>query len=209
MAGALGTLGLITEVSIKCLPLPRTEATIAFDCSADEAIRRSNEWSGQPFPLSATCYHDGRLSVRLSGAQPAVAAAMTKLGGQLAADADAFWVSVRDHAHPFFASAAATNKPLWRLSVKPTAPYTDLGGDQLIEWGGGLRWLAATERVDAAKLRAWASRQGGHATLFRAADKSGSVFHPLDETLAALHRKLKSVFDPQGIFNRGRMIADL
>jgi glycolate oxidase FAD binding subunit len=209
MAGALGTLGLITEVSMKCLPLPRTEATVALDCSADEAIRRSNEWSGQPLPLSATCYHDGRLWIRLSGAQPAVQAAMAKLGGQPVPDAEKFWTSVRDHTHAFFTSAAANGKPVWRLSVKPTAPYTDLAGDQLIEWGGGLRWLAAGERADVAKLRTWASAQGGHATLFRSAEKSVPVFHPLDDTLAALHRKLKSVFDPHGIFNRGRFVASL
>ena len=106
MAGALGTLGVLTEVSLKCLPLPRTESTIAFECSADESIRRVNDWGGQPLPLSATCFHDGRLQVRLSGAQPAVHAAMTKLGGQVVAEADALWTSVRDHTHAFFAAAA-------------------------------------------------------------------------------------------------------
>jgi glycolate oxidase FAD binding subunit len=209
MAGALGTLGVITEVSLKCLPMPRTEATVVFDCSADEANRRVNDWGGQPLPLSATCFHEGRLQVRLSGAQPAVHAAMTRLGGQLVAEADAFWASVRDHTHAFFASAARERKPLWRLSVRPTAPYTDLGGDQLLEWGGGLRWLAAGDRVDPAKLRVWAASQGGHATLFRSAEKIVDPFHPLDGTLTALHRKLKAVFDPQGIFNRGRLIPDM
>jgi len=209
MTGALGTLGVITEVSLKCLPLPKAEATIAFECSADEAIRRTNEWGGAPLPLSATCYHDGRLHVRLSGAHPAVTAAIGKLGGQAVAEADAFWVAVRDHRHSFFERAAGGAATLWRLSVRTTAPYTDLGGDQLIEWGGGLRWLAAGERSDAQKLRAWAATQGGHATLFRAPAKSIEPFHPLDDTLAALHRKLKLVFDPHGIFNRGRMIAGL
>jgi glycolate oxidase FAD binding subunit len=209
MTGALGTLGVIAEVSLKCLPLPKAEATIAFECSADEAIRRTNEWGGQPLPLSATCYHDGRLQVRLSGAQPAVTAAIGKLGGQMVADADAFWAAVRDHRHSFFERAAGGSAALWRLSVRTTAPYSDLGGDQMIEWGGGLRWLAAGERSDARKLRAWAAAQGGHATLFRAPAKSVESFHPLDDTLAALHRKLKRVFDPHGIFNRGRMIAGL
>jgi glycolate oxidase FAD binding subunit len=208
MTGALGTLGIITEISLKCLPLPRSEATLAFECSADEAIRRANDWGGQPVPLSATCYHDGRLCVRLSGAQPAVNAAAAKLGGQAVRDADAFWNSVRDQTHGFFTTAAASGNPVWRLSIKATAPYTDLGGDQLLEWGGALRWLAATERVDPARVRAWAHAQGGHATQFRGMDRS-DVFQPLDPALAALHRKLKAVFDPQGVFNRGRLLPDM
>ena len=206
MAGALGTLGVITEVSLKCVPVPRVEATVAFECSADESIRRANEWGGQPIPLSATCFCDGRFMVRLSGAEPAVRAATAKLGGDVQPDADAFWASVRDQAHRFFVDAAAGGHPLWRLSVRSTAPYTDLDGEQLIEWGGALRWLAAHEGADASRLRVWAASQGGHATLFRADDKSAGTFHPLDSTLAQVHRKLRTVFDPHGVFNYGRFV---
>jgi glycolate dehydrogenase FAD-binding subunit len=206
MAGALGTLGVITEVSLKCVPTPRFEATVAFECSADESIRRSNEWGGQPLPLSGTCFHDGRFMVRLSGAQSAVRAAIAKLGGQVQTEADAFWTSVRDQTHRFYVDAAKGRYPLWRLSVRSTAPYTDLGGEQLIEWGGALRWLAANERVDPARLRVWAASQGGHATLFRGDDKSAGAFQPLDATLAQVHRKLKTVFDPRGVFNYGRFV---
>ncbi len=205
MAGALGTLGVITEVSLKCLPLPRSEATIAFASSADDAIRRVNEWGGQPLPLSATAYHDGQLRVRLSGAQPAVEAASRKLGGEAVAEAEAFWTSVREHTHPFF--AAVGERTLWRLSVRCTAPYTDLGGEQLVEWGGALRWIAAGAKVEPAKLRAWAAAQGGHATQFRGGERAGDVFHPLPATLASVHAKLKAVFDPKGILNRGRLVA--
>ena len=206
MTGAMGTLGLITEVSLKCLPLPKAEATLAFDHAADQAIRMTNQWGGQPLPLSATCYHDGRLFVRLSGAQPAVTAAVSKLGGAAVADADAFWTSVREQTHGFFAGAARDRRPLWRLSVKSTAPYTDLAGDQLIEWGGALRWLAAGDRADPQKIRAWAAAQGGHATQFRAERKDRDVFHPLDATMAALHGRLKAVFDPHGILNPDRLL---
>jgi glycolate oxidase FAD binding subunit len=206
MTGALGTLGVITEISLKCLPVPREEATVAFECSADESIRRSNEWGGQPLPLSATCFHGGRLSVRLSGARPAVEAAIAKLGGEVQPDAGGFWTSVRDHSHRFFVEAAKQRCPLWRLSVRSTAPYTDLGGEQLVEWGGALRWLAAGERVDAGKLRAWAASQAGHATLFRADEKGAGAFHPLEPAVAGIHRKLKAVFDPHGVFNHGRFV---
>jgi glycolate oxidase FAD binding subunit len=167
-----------------------------------------NEWAGQPLPLSATCFHQGRLYVRLSGAQPAVVAAMVKLGGATVGDGDAFWMKVRDHAHVFFVGPVAAGTPLWRLSVKSTVPYADLGGEQLIEWGGALRWLAATERTDPQKVHQWAAAQGGHATLFRATAKDAGVFQPLDEALARLHDKLRSVFDPQRIFNRGRLLED-
>ncbi|MCC7327335.1 MAG: glycolate oxidase subunit GlcE [Burkholderiales bacterium] len=208
MAGALGTLGIITEVSLKCLPLPKLETTVAFDCSADQAIRMANEWGGQPLPISATCFYVGRLLVRVSGARPAVAAALSKMGGEVVVDAEAFWSGVRDHRHAFFAPALAGDATLWRLSVKPTAAYSDLGGDQLIEWGGGLRWLIAGERSDPGKLRAWAAAQGGHATLFRARSKGAEVFHSLDANLLEIHRKLKAVFDPNAVFNRGRLLPE-
>ena len=104
-----------------------------------------------------------------------------------------------------FAAAAAARAPLWRLSVGSTAPYTDLAGEQLIEWGGALRWLAATPATDAARLRAWAASQGGHATLFRATPRPAEAFHPLPPALAELHRRLKATFDPAGILNRHRL----
>jgi glycolate oxidase FAD binding subunit len=229
MTGAMGTLGVITEISLKCLPLPRVEATRVFETSADAAIRQVNEWGGQPLPLSATCFHQGQLAVRLSGASSAVAAACARIGGTDFADGDALWSSVRDHRHAFFAAALAARSPLWRLSVASTAPYTDLGGDQLVEWGGALRWLATSGRTDPSKIRAWAAAHGGHATLFRGGDRGAAgppqgvrpqgggsrselrgddtpdVFHPLPPTLAGLHRRLKSTFDPQGILNPGRL----
>jgi len=208
MTGALGTLGVITEVSLKCLPLPKSESTLAFECSADEAIRMVNQWGTQPLPLSATCFHRGRMRVRLSGAQPAVAAAVAKLSGEQVPDADGYWASLRDHTHPFFAEVRAAGAPLWRLSVKSTAPYTDLGGEQLVEWGGGLRWLAAGERTDAQRVRLWAAANGGHATLFRATDKSVGAFQPLAATMLALHQRLKAAFDPRGILNRGRLYPE-
>jgi glycolate oxidase FAD binding subunit len=208
MTGALGTLGVITEVSLKCLPLPKAEATLEFECSADEAIRKVNEWGTLPLPLSATCYHHGRMRVRLSGAAPAVAAAVAKLGGERVPDADGYWVSVRDHMHLFFAGTRAVDVPLWRLSVKSTAPYTDLGGEQVVEWGGGLRWLAAGDRTDAQRVRLWAAANGGHAALFRATDKSAGAFQPLSATMQALHQRLKSAFDPHGILNRGRLYPE-
>lgn len=208
MTGALGTLGVLTEISLKCVPLPKAEMTRVLECSADDAIRMTNEWGGKPLPVTATCYHAGLLAVRLSGAVPAVEAAVKKIGGGALADDDRYWQSVREQTHPHFTAALAAGMPLWRLSVDATADDADLGGERLIEWGGALRWLAGGERVDPATVRAWARDHGGHATLFRAQDKSPGVFNPLPETLHTLHRRLKATFDPAGILNRGRLYPD-
>src|SRR4030095_8043304 len=112
------------------------------------------------------------------------------------------------HTHLFFEGSRAADVPLWRLSVQSTAPYTDLGVEQLVEWGGSLRWLAAGDRTDAQRVRLWAAANGGHATLFRATDKSVGAFAPLTATLHALHQRLKAAFDPHGILNRGRLYPE-
>jgi glycolate oxidase FAD binding subunit len=206
MTGSLGTLGVLTEISLKCLPKPALETTVVRECSADEAIHRVNEWGGQPLPLSATCWLDGRLWIRLSGAPPAVTAARATLGGEEAVDAEHFWSGVRDQSHPFFTTLHERAMPLWRLSVRSTAPFRDLGSEQLIEWGGALRWLGA-RAGDEEKLRAFARTNGGHATCFR--DGGGAVFQALSPPMLALHQRLKNVFDPHGILNRGRLYPEL
>jgi len=205
--GALGTLGVITEVSLKCLPRPKAEATVVQECSADESIRRINAWGAKPLPLSATAHHDGRLYVRLSGAPSAVAGAIATIGGEPASSDAKFWSDVRDHTHAFFLAARNADQALWRLSVKSNAPNAELSGSQLIEWGGALRWLATDGNADATPIRAWAKANGGHATLFRGGPRT-QVFTPLDPPTAALHQRLKAVFDPHGIFNRGRLYPD-
>jgi glycolate dehydrogenase FAD-binding subunit len=218
MVGSMGTLGIIVEASLKCLPLPRAETTLTFERSGDEGLRDVNQWGGLPLPLSATCWHDGRLYVRLSGAQTAVDSATRRLGGEPLPDAAAFWSDIRDHRHAFFAagrahshgSAPPSDFSLWRLSVRSTAPFVELGGAQLIEWGGALRWLRAVAGHDAAQLRAWAHASGGHATLFRGGDdRAVTVFHPLPPTLMALHTRVKAAMDPAGIFNPRRMYQEL
>jgi len=143
--------------------------------------------------------------LRFSGAPSAVQEAAQKLGGESvpAGDAAAFWSGVREQTDTFFAGDA----PLWRLSLPAQAPVLELTGEQLLEWGGALRWLRSTS--DAATVRAAASRAGGHATLFRAADKREGAFAPLPPLLARLHRDLKKTFDPAGIFNPGRMYPEI
>ncbi len=206
LAGSLGTLGLILEVSLKVLPRPFAQHSLQFAVGEAEALRMLNTWGGQPLPISASCWHDGRLAVRLSGAQAAVDAAIAKMGGSELPDADALWDSLREQSLPFFSDAANSAAGLWRVSVPPVAPALALPGEQLVEWGGAQRWLKTT--ADAATIRAAAAAAGGHATLHRGGDKSVGVFHPLAPAVARIHRNLKNAFDPAGIFNPGRMYPD-
>jgi glycolate oxidase FAD binding subunit len=206
LAGSLGTLGLLLEVSLKVLPKPFFETTLRFTMREAEAIEQLNRWGGQPLPISASAWHGGVLIVRLSGAESAVNAAMQKMGGEQESDADAFWREPRNHANGFLATASES-EPLWRLSVPSHMPPLALQGEQLIEWGGAQRWLRTD--ADAATIRSIAQQAGGHASLFRGGDKSVGVFHPLTPAVAAIHRNLKNTFDPSGVFNPGRMYPDL
>jgi glycolate oxidase FAD binding subunit len=204
LAGSLGTLGLILEVSLKVLPRPAAELTLQLELPQDRALEALNRWSGQPLPISASAWHGGTLGLRLAGAPSALRAAAGKIGGEEveAGQAARFWSGIREQQDPFFAGDA----PLWRLSLPSHARRVELPGEQLIEWGGALRWLRT--QADAAGVRSAAERAGGHATLFRAADKAAGAFAPLSPVLLRLHRGLKAAFDPAGIFNPGRLHPD-
>ncbi len=199
MVGALGTLGVLTELSFKVLPRPPVEMTLAFALDEAAATLQANRWAGQPLPLSATAWQAGELRVRLSGAATAVAAARAKMGGEEVAGGEEYWRALREQALAFF----RPGEPLWRLSLPQAAAPIATPHAQLIEWGGGLRWVSGA--LDAAALRAAVEQAGGHATLFRAGDKSVGVFHPLKPAIAKIHRRLKDAFDPHAILNPGRL----
>jgi glycolate oxidase FAD binding subunit len=200
MAGSMGSLALILEVSLKVLPRPFEEATLRLELSQAEALQRMNQWGGQPLPVSGTLWHDGQLYLRLSGAKAAVQAARAVIGGEEIAGGGP-WDALREQQHPFFAQA-----PCWRLSLPSLSAPLDLPGPTLIEWGGALRWLSG--EYDAQRVRSLAAQAGGHATLFRGGDKASGVFQPLPAPLLALHRRLKEKFDPRGIFNPGRLYPE-
>lgn len=205
LAGSLGTLGLIAELTLKVLPRPSAELSLLFEMDEAVALARLNQWGGQPLPISASFWEGGRLALRLSGARAAVEAARRALGGESLPQADLFWHRVREQRHPAFAG-----ETLWRLSLPSTAPPLGLPGRQCCEWGGALRWLA--DGGDAHSLRSAAARAGGHAVLFRAPESArcrDGAFAPLPPPLMALHRRLKKAFDPHGIFNPGRLYAEL
>ena len=209
LAGSLGTLGLITEVSLKVLPVPFDDATLRFALSQAEAIDQLNKWGGQPLPIAASVWHDGVLHIRLSGATAAVCAARDGLGGEVVdtSHAQQLWAALREQTHSFFAPAHDASRALWRIAVPTVTKPLDLPGAQLVEWGGGQRWWLAPDdsAASADQVRAMAQAAGGHATLFRNGDKAVGVFTPLSSPLAAIHRRLKTTFDPAGIFNPQRM----
>ncbi len=205
MTGSMGTLGLLLEVSLKVLPLPPMEMTLSLQMKEAEAIEKMNLWAGKPLPISATYFCNDALTLRLSGAEAAVRAAHAKLGGEEMAEGAAFWQSVREQTHTFF----QPGKSLWRLSIKSTAPPLSLPGQQLIEWGGALRWLISDAEVGAETVRVAAKTASGHATLFRSGKSSAAAFHPLAPEMMNIHRCLKEKFDPMGILNPGRMYPGL
>ena len=215
LAGSLGTLGVLAEVTLKVLPKPLAEQTLVFEMTEVEAIAKLNEWGGQPLPVSASFWHDGQLWLRLSGARAAVDAASRKLGGITAtietkagpgADAKKHWISVREQTHPAFAG-----QTLWRLALPSNAKPLGLDGLRAIEWGGSQRWYAGESGEIRQAVRGAAARAGGHAVLYRAPESLRCLegaFAPLSPALLALHRRIKKTFDPKGILNPGRLYAE-
>jgi glycolate oxidase FAD binding subunit len=203
LAGSLGTLGLILEVSLKVLPLPYAESTLSLAMSEADALHALNAWGGQPLPISASVWQAGSLLVRLSGAMAAVSAAINRIGGETIENGPAMWAALREQQVAFFLDAAQGGRSLWRLSVPSATAPLALPGEQLIEWGGAQRWLKTD--ADAAQIRAAVTKVGGHATVFSSADPTVDVFHPLAPAFERIQRRLMTSFDPAGVFNRGRM----
>ncbi|MFN5349995.1 MAG: glycolate oxidase subunit GlcE [Polaromonas sp.] len=216
MVGAMGTLGLLTEVSLKVLPIAPLEATLKFEMTQAQALAQLNTWGGQPLPLNASCWLEesgvGTLYLRLRGAVAAVESACSKLGGERLnqSQATADWLRARDQQLPWFKERSDT-QDLWRLSVPQTTPPLDLPDSPLIEWHGGQRWVRA-DAQQGQRLRELTASVGGSATLFMACSalKKDSIarFDTLKPPLDRIHRELKREFDPAGVFNPHRMYAD-
>jgi len=207
MAGAMGTLGVLLEVSFKVLPRPTDCRTLSFSSDARAAIDQCRHWAGKPLPITATCHHDDQLQVRLEGGERALTDALARLGGDAvqASAACELWDDLREQRLAFFQGP----KPLWRLSLPPATPCLEsLHGDWLIEWGGALRWLSSS--AAGSDIREATRQAGGHATLFRHPATNGEPrFTPLEPLPARFHQRLKQSLDPQGLFNPGRLYPDL
>ena len=225
LAGSMGTLGLITDVSLKVLPQAPAEVTLVCPLPQQAALELLHRWGAQPLPLNASCWVNDSsrqpaqdlLFVRLRGAVAAVHSAVPRMSADVqavggvasvmdTAQASIDWSSCRDQSLPFF-TPPAPDLALWRLSLPPTAPVLALPYSPLIEWQGALRWLWAPLSA-ASALRAAATQVGGHATVFRspltAAGDVPSVFSPLPTVQQRIQRELQKQFDPHGVFNTGR-----
>ena len=229
MAGSWGTLGLITEVSLKVLPVAPAEATLMIAGLAQgSALDLLHRWGGQPLPLNASAWvRDSTAQpvadyvfVRLRGAVAAVQSATVKMSADAAAlgaqvqtmdnaEAALDWRASTEQTLPFF-DAPSPDACLWRLSVPQTAPVLELPYPTYVEWQGAQRWLWAPASA-AVTLRALAQKVGGHATLFRAsadhaaADKTVGVNTPLEPVQQRIQQQLQQQFDPKGVFATGRL----
>jgi glycolate oxidase FAD binding subunit len=206
MAGALGSLGALLEISLKILPKPETELTLIQELSTEQALKQLHEWGLKPLPISATCFYENKLFMRLSGASGAVSAAQKTIGGETMNNAKVFWQQLKEHQLPFFNAAT----PLWRLSLSSdTPPITNINGEWLYEWGGAQRWLKT--HTETHIIRQAAQNAAGHATLFRYSSEAATdeIFHPLPDGMMRIHQQLKQAFDPKRIFNPGRLYQGL
>jgi glycolate oxidase FAD binding subunit len=200
-AGAMGTLGLITEISLKVLPKPAVTRTLVWDMDAQEAIRFMNSLAAKPKPLSAACWLEGRLYVRLSGAHAAVDATARSWQGTGLAEADVFWQRLCHQQLEFF----NTDSPLWRFSVNSAADIIALDSQSIIDWGGAQRWYRGAQEKE--YMESLAVEAGGQVSLFAGGDRSSDVMHEAPAALKIIQKRVKDSFDPDGIFNPGLLYS--
>ena len=201
MAGALGSLGILLEVSLKVLPKPQVEEYITLDIDSSGSIPLLRQLTAASVPVTGACHLGDKTHIRLSGNSASVKAWARKLGGQIDNHGKEFWRKLRDHQLDYFSSDQA----LWRLSLPPATSQLDCEDHSLIDWAGAQRWVYS--KSDASDIREQVSKAGGHATLFRGTDLSISMFHELDSVQQEFHKGLKQRFDPFNILNPGRMYS--
>jgi glycolate oxidase FAD binding subunit len=201
MAGSLGCLAVLLELSLRVAPRPQCERAVVREVDLESARRSFVELMRHPLPLSGACYDGRLLHLRFSGGEAAVEQAAAAFGG--VEESLDYWSGLRHFRDRFFVSA----ERLWRISAPMNAPELSLSGRWLWDWCGTQRWLVSSE--PAQRIREAAHAVGGHATLFRGARADEEVFAPLPQPLFELHRRLKAAFDPERILNPGRMYAGL
>ncbi len=225
LTSSWGTLGAMTQITFKVLPKPETENTlILLGLDSTSANRAMTMALGSVVDVSgAALLPDGRTALRLEGIKPSVKSRVETLKKILVEFGDIdvlqktqsskLWADVRDVK----ALSSNDESAIWRISVPPAAgaKYLELIEQQLdvtavMDWGGGLIWLEIHDQKTAcaAQVRSAVAKTGGHATLFRAPEKSragSAVFQPQPDALAALTARVKTVFDPKNILNPNRM----
>lgn len=193
-AGALGTLGVITEVSLKLLPSPVARVQLQRKASADESIAIMRAISRQPIPLTGLCWHDDAVHARIEGSSAAVTESRRRLT-EFAEASQSPWPAIREWQLPGVSLADT----FWGIDVAPATPVNDAGPATLIDWGGARRFLT---RPPAAGAVGIVTRYGS-ACATRSQSLSPSP--ALVPALQSLRDNLKRAMDPAGIFNPGRL----
>ncbi|MHB1566522.1 MAG: glycolate oxidase subunit GlcE [Acidiferrobacter sp.] len=196
MVGAYGTLGLITDVTLRLARRPEHEQVCALCCDWPTARARLVAW-GCEIPLTGAVYHAGELFVRLSGPRTLVEAAARQIGGE--DRAVEIFTTLRDWRHDFFANA----QPLWRWLVPASTPLTE--GAMLVDWGGAQRFWFTDQPP--AVVRAAAQAVAGTAVRLWGGDRTDSVWALPPAPTMALLARIKTALDPRGVLNRGRLYA--
>lgn len=201
MSGALGTLGIIMQVSLKVIPMPTAETTLCYECNQKEALQKLSRWAQIDLPITANYFEQDTLYVRIAGIESTITSIKQKLGGEILIDDQIFWGTVKEQQREFFNDPA----PLWRLSVPEDYDNPPIFSNCVIEWNGGLRWVKSNESEP--EIFTAASAAGGHATLFKSDQKTTNRFQPLQPSLANLHTNIKKAFDPHNLLNPGKMYS--
>ncbi len=203
MAGALGTLGLILDITLKLLPLPEQEVSYCMDADADSMQQILRDLRRRSMPVSGASYHNEQFLLRLSGSTSSIDDATNYLPAEMKETGMDYWQELNEHRLSFFDD----NRPLYRLVVPAASTYETISGECIADWGGALRWIKTSLQFD--EVQQQTGELGGTASIYRNATVGEDVFSPLPEQLLDLHKRIKKVMDPAGVLNPGRLYRDL